>query len=269
MHLGLSSYAYGWAIGVRGFPQPDAPLTAFGLLDRAAGFGVRVLQIADNLPLDGWSTAQLERLTHQAADQAVTLELGVRGILNLPAQIALASRLGARVLRTVIDSAGHHPELDEIVARLRAVAPECERRSITLAIENHDRFKATVLEEIFQSVASPHVGLCLDTANSLGCMEGPDHLLAVLGPRVVNLHIKDVCIHRLPHQFGFTVEGRPAGQGQLDIPALVETLGHPSHAISAILELWPAPEATLSATLQKEAAWVEQSIRYLRTLIPD
>jgi sugar phosphate isomerase/epimerase len=149
MRLGLSSYAYGWAVGVRGFLPPEAPLSCFALLDRAAALGVRVVQIADNLPLDELPSAQLDRLVSQAAEQKITLEYGVRGILALPAQLALASRLKARVLRTVIDSEGHHPGPDEIVARLRAIAPECERRGITLAIENHDRFRAVVLEDIF------------------------------------------------------------------------------------------------------------------------
>lgn len=269
MRLGLSSYAYGWAIGVPGFPPPEMSLTPSGLLDRAATFGIHIVQIADNLPLGKLPGAQLDRLVHQAAEQKIDLELGVRGIRTLPDDLALAARLGARVLRTVIDSEGHHPATPEIVARLRAVVPQCERLGLTLAIENHDRFKAVVLEQIFAEVDSPRVGLCFDTANSLGCMEGPDQLLATLGPRVVNLHIKDVCVRRLPHQFGFTVEGRPAGQGQLDLPALLSALGHPASGVSAILELWSVPAATPSATLQQEAEWVEQSIRYLRTLIPD
>jgi hypothetical protein len=50
MHLGLSSYTFVWSVGVPGYPQPPAPLTAEGLLRKAAEFGVTVVQIADNLP---------------------------------------------------------------------------------------------------------------------------------------------------------------------------------------------------------------------------
>jgi L-ribulose-5-phosphate 3-epimerase UlaE len=72
-----------------------------------------------------------------------------------------------------------------------------------------------------------------------------------------------------PTSLASRVEGRPAGEGQLDIPGLLKTLGHPGRDLCAILELWPAPESTTAETLRKESAWVEQSIRYLRALIPD
>ena len=52
--LGISSYTFAWAIGVPGHPTPS-PLSAFDLLERAAEYGVGVLQIADNLPLDRMS----------------------------------------------------------------------------------------------------------------------------------------------------------------------------------------------------------------------
>jgi sugar phosphate isomerase/epimerase len=152
---------------------------------------------------------------------------------------------------------------------LRDFIPECDRLGITLAIENHDRFQAAALREIFDRVAHPRVGLCFDTANSLGCMEGAEHVLAVLGPHIVNVHVKDVSVARLSHNFGFVVEGRPAGAGQLDIPSLLGRVCALGRDPNVILELWPPPEATLAATIEKENAWVSQSVRYLRQFISD
>lgn len=65
MKLGVGSYAYAWAIGVPGH-QPARPLDAFGFLERAAGLGVRLVQICDNLPMTGWSASddRLERERH-------------------------------------------------------------------------------------------------------------------------------------------------------------------------------------------------------------
>ena len=43
MTLGLSSYTYGWAVGVRGH-EPAQPLDEHGLLDRCREHGVKLLQ---------------------------------------------------------------------------------------------------------------------------------------------------------------------------------------------------------------------------------
>ena len=51
MRLGLSTYTYTWAVGVSG-SMPDIPLTAEGLIDKAAEQGIGLVQFADNLPLE-------------------------------------------------------------------------------------------------------------------------------------------------------------------------------------------------------------------------
>jgi hypothetical protein len=68
---------------------------------------------------------------------------------------------------------------------------------------------------------------------------------------------------------GFTVEGRPAGKGHLNVPWLLRRLCLFSVDPNAILELWTPPEETLDATIAKEAAWARESVSFLRTLIPD
>lgn len=67
---------------------------------------------------------------------------------------------------------------------------------------------------------------------------------------------------------GFTIEGRPAGQGKLDAAWLIDVLKRQGRDCNAILELWTPPEDTLEATIAKEQRWAEESIVYLRTLIP-
>ena len=52
MRLGISSFTYVWSVGVPGFFAPSQPLAPGGLLEKAVQLGVRVVQIADNLPLD-------------------------------------------------------------------------------------------------------------------------------------------------------------------------------------------------------------------------
>lgn len=271
MRLGLGSYTYVWAVGVPGYPQPAQPLTANDLLLKAAALGVRVVQIADNLPLHQLSDGERERLRNHADTLGLEIEVGTGGINadTLRAYAGIARQLGSKILRTVIDAGEERPSPDDVVARLKPLMPVFEREGVTLAIENHDRFKAVTLLEILDRIGSVHVGLCLDTSNSLGCLEGPEHVVKVLGHRVVNLHIKDVRVFRPPHHKGFVVEGCPAGQGQLDIPTLLAQLRQSGRSPSAIVELWPPPEPDLAVAVAKEDAWAKQSITYLRTLIPE
>ena len=63
---------------------------------------------------------------------------------------------------------------------------------------------------------------------------------------------------------GFTVEGRPAGGGLLDVTAVLQALAPFPRCATAALELWVPPEANLAATLAKEAAWATQSLAHLR-----
>ncbi len=270
MRLGISSYTYGWAVGVAGHP-PEHPLTALGLLDKAVRLGVHLVQVCDNLPLDRLAPAELDAFARRARELGIGIEVGTRGIADdhLRRYLQLAERLGSPILRVVVDTATHYPSEAEVIGTVRAILPELERARICLAIENHDRFTARTLASIIQEVSSEYVGICLDTANSFGALEGPEVVVETLAPWTVNLHVKDFSIQRVPSMMGFTIEGRPAGQGRLNIPWLLETLRAAGRDPNAILELWTTPEATLAATIAKEDAGATASIAYLRSLIPD
>jgi sugar phosphate isomerase/epimerase len=270
MQLGISSYTYPWAAGIPGYEPPE-PLTALGLLDKAAALGVSVVQICDNMPLDRLTRPGLDDLKKQAADNGLLIEVGTRGSApeHLLAYLDLAQRLGSSIVRVVVDTADDQPSDYEVVRRLQTVAPRFGEAGVALAIENHDRFSADTFGEIVEMLHVPHIGICLDTANSFGAGEGWTDVTVGLASYVVNLHIKDFVIRRVSHQLGLTIEGRPAGQGQLDVPWLLQTLEDAGRDPNAILELWTPPEANLEDTIRKEDEWARESITYLRTLIPD
>ena len=181
--------------------------------------------------------------------------------------LELCGELECGLLRVVVDTASQHPSPGEVVQTLGDFVPEFERAGVALAIENHDRFPAKRLASIVASIDSPSVGICLDTVNSFGCLEGPDHVVAHLARFVMSLHVKDFTVRRAGHMMGFEIAGVPAGQGMLDIPWLLDALRTAGRDPNAILELWPPPESTPAATVRKEEEWVRASVRYLRTLI--
>ncbi|MDO8684922.1 MAG: sugar phosphate isomerase/epimerase family protein [Armatimonadota bacterium] len=268
MRLGVSSYTFTWAVGVPGSP-PERPMGAIALLKKANCLGVRVAQFCDNLPLDQLSTGEMEAFRQRARELDVSVEVGTRGIQqeHLLTYLNLAERLESPIVRVVIDTAEHKPAADEIPALLKEVLPDYERAGVCLAIENHDRFTAATLARIVERAESPNVGICLDTVNSFGALEGPKVVVETLAPWVVNLHIKDFCVQRAGHQMGFAVEGRPAGEGRLDVPWLLGKLRQAGRDPNAILELWTPPEDALEATIAKEDSWAKRSVEYLRMLI--
>lgn len=263
MKIGIGSYTYVWWAGVPGYPQPATPLTPDCLIEMAVQLGAGVVQFADNLPLHGLSSDELLRLRRNAGAAGIEIEAGTRGIQpgHLRQYLSIAKMIGAKFVRTLLDSPGHEPSPEEAASLLREIAADFEAAGVTLGIENHDRFKARQLRDIINGAGNSHIGVCLDTANSLGCGEGIDQVLDVLADRVCNVHIKDFVVRRLPHNKGFIVEGAPAGSGLLDIPTLLKRI--PGHS-NAILEQWPSPGATIDDSVSKEKSWAQQGIKYLR-----
>ncbi len=269
MKLGVSSYAFGWAVGVAGHP-PRTPFTEIDLLAFARSHGLRLIQLGDHLPLHLFDEPRLARLRAAARQEGseVEIETGARGLTeeHLKRYIELSRQLDARLLRFVIDGPGYEPGIDEVVDLICAALPALEKANLTLGIENHDRFPARTLRAMIERIGSDRVGICLDTANSLGAGEGLEFVVDQLGPHTVNLHLKDFVIARVPHGMGFTVEGRPAGRGMLDVPSLQKTLARYGRCRTAVLETWTPPEAKLADTLNKEWRWSEESINYLQPL---
>jgi sugar phosphate isomerase/epimerase len=239
-------------------------------VERAAGLGLRLVQIADNIPLEKCSGGALREVRAAAVDLGVAVEVGTRGIRpeHLRRMIELCGYFESPLLRVVVDTADDHPAEDEVVRRVTAVLPDLERAGVRLAIENHDRFTARTFVSIVERCGGGRVGICLDTVNSFGALEGPEVVIATLAPYVLNLHLKDFTIRRASHMMGFEITGAPAGQGRLQIPALLERLRDRT-GCNAILELWPAPEESIEETVAKERRWTGESVRYLRTLLPE
>jgi sugar phosphate isomerase/epimerase len=263
--LGLSSFTFGWAVGVTGH-LPSRPLDENGLLDKCRQHGLKLLQIGDNLPLDQFDDARLGRLAQRAADEGVQLEVGTRGLtLDRVEQYAgIARRLKARLIRMVIDDSGRHPTAEAAAALLRECVPLLD--GLTLGLENHDRFSVATLRRMIEAADSDRIGICLDTANSIGAGEGLETAVRELGALTVNLHIKDFAVTRVPHLMGFVVEGRPAGKGMLDVPQLLQQLARHGRCETAVVELWTPPERSIDETVAKESAWANQSLDYLKPL---
>ncbi len=266
MKAGISSYAYTWAIGVPG-KMPERPMNVYALIEKAAEFEIPVVQIADNLPLDKLSEPELLKIRNFAEDLNVQIEVGAREMTpeNLDRYIDLALFFNSPILRFVIDGKNFQPDLNEIHKIIKNAVPVLEKYKIILAIENHDRFKASTFVQMVEAAKSSFVRICLDSVNSMGAGEGLETVIEKLAPFTVNLHVKEFIAKRIWHQMGFVVEGCPLGEGMLPLEELIQKVS--PRCFSAVLEQWTPPEESIGKTIEKEALWAEKSIKYLKQVL--
>ena len=267
MKLGISSFTYGWSIGVPG-NLPVVRMNEIDLIHHANYFGVSCLQIGDNLPVHNMSSIQREKLKSEAQKYNIELEIGARKLTqdHLKQYLELTSFFQSPLLRFVVDGEGYEPDASTIIEVITTAIPLLKENNIILGIENHDRFKADELVFIMESINDPAVGICLDCVNSLGAGEGLEWVLRRLAPFTVNLHIKDFKIGRLYHQMGFHITGTPAGKGMMDVHRIMNTLSSFNRCQSAILEQWIEPENSIDETTKKEQQWAIEGIQYLKPL---
>ncbi|MPY89636.1 MAG: TIM barrel protein [Luteitalea sp.] len=261
MHVGVSSFAFGWAVR-HGTP----PLDERGLLAFAQRHGLSVMQLADNLPAHAMSADQLAALVDAARAATIAIELGARGLTeaHLETYLALCGRCGAGLLRFVVDAGDYEPSAASLRALLANAVPAIEAAQVTLALENHDRFTAADLRRLVEDAGSTSIGICLDTANSLGAGEGLAAVVGELAPLTVNMHVKDVTITRPTHQMGFVVQGCDLGRGKLPIAEAITQVRAAGRCHSVLLESWMPPGHDHCATVLAERASAELGIRVLK-----
>lgn len=277
MKLGINSYTFMWSIGFKGpnpaFPEHEArpaqPLTALGLLERARALGVGVVQTGPNLGFDRLSAAEQDAFIQTAHDWGIELEVGTRGLDydHLVGQVALARRMGAKLVRTLPEIGGKYAVDGRLIApAARAILPVLEREQVRLGIEN-GRTPGAELRAALDEIGSPWVGVVLDMVNSLAVPEGWREATRLLAPHVMCVHYKDFTIRRAWHMMGFICEGAPAGQGMVDTAWLLEALKASPYDFNVLVELWPPEQATVDETAALELLWAEQSVAYLRKYI--
>lgn len=267
MRLGAGSYCWMWAIGVPGQEPPEARLDAFGLLERCGQLGLRVVQLGPNLQLD---QNRIGELAWRAGELGIEIEAGIAGLGldQVRHGVDLCRQLSASLLRTVDLYEGGARDAADLEANLRAAVPVLADSGVRLAVENA-LTPARELAAALDAIGSPWLGVTLDTVNSLAIPEGTLEVVDTLARHTLCLHVKDFRVRRAWHMMGFTVEGTPAGQGQLNVPWLLDRLRAEGRDPNAILELWVPQQGSLEETIALEESWVKESITYLRRFLSE
>ncbi len=269
MKLGIGSYTYGWHSGTYGWELTrDHPhLTAQTLIERAAAFGVPVVQIVLRPALDEMDPVELADVRALAKARHVDIEVGTSGCdpAVLRRWLTVARALDARLMRTIFTQPS--PGLAREEARLREILPEFRQAGVALAVENHETSSFCELRHMVDAIGDPHVGVCLDTVNSLGRGEGVWEVAEALLPVTINLHVKDFTVTRGGTDMGFTITGAPTGRGRLEIPRLLERMRDHRPDVSVILEQWTPLTGTMEAAIAEQERWAAEGVPYLQRLL--
>jgi len=250
-------------------PQPLRKMTAMELLSRAKEYEVDLLQFADNLPLEKLSRPELEKLAAVAKEEGISIEVGTRGNeeAHLLKLLEITIQFNSPILRVLPAFFGSSAVMKEVEANIRRVLPRFEREEVTIVLENTEAFKAAEYAALMERMDHPNFKMCLDLANALGTMEGPEYVMDKLLPYVGNFHFKDVKVTRSETIVGFSVVGTPSGQGDLSLPWILEQLEAQDLAPSIIIELWPTFMENIEKTMALEEAWVRESVDYMRSVM--
>lgn len=269
MKFGISTWSYPWAYGVKAGPQPERKMTAMELMEKAREYKVELVQFADNLPLEELPQADLEAVKAYADAHGIALEAGTKGNdeKQLRRFLEIARLFESPVLRVLPAFFGSTAVMEGVESNIRKVLPAFDDAGITIVLENTEAFRAEEYAALMERVNHPRFRMCLDLANALGCMEGPDYVMERLLPWVGNFHFKDVRVKRSETVMGFSVYGTPSGQGDIDLPWALGKFRELGLDPSVIIELWPPFTENIQKTVELEDRWVQESVDYMRSVM--
>jgi 3-oxoisoapionate decarboxylase len=217
--------------GDRGRAGADRFSAPRRFLEFAHGLGAAGVQVAFGVLDDAAADALRER--------ARAARMYLEGIVSLPrdqgavekfeAEIRTAKRIGAEAVRTVMLSGRRYETFHNIAEfrrfaessthALKIAAGVVAQHGVRLAVENHKDWRTDELLRILKQVGNDHVGICLDTGNSIALLEDPMEVVEALAPRAFTTHFKDMGLEE--YKEGFLLSEVPLGTGVLDLTRVV------------------------------------------------
>ncbi len=275
MRIGIDSYSYHRLLGeVRAGEATPAGRFGRGSLDvlaEARRLRVDVVSL-ETVFLPGPGRTDADAIRTGAGDAEVVLAWGhpdglvwgrdTAAIDDLLAWIAVAPRLGARLVRMVVASP-RHPRPAEAAAWLESTAPAVARAlsaagraGVRLCVENHADLRAVDAEALIE--ACPGLGVCLDTANALRVGDDPVDAARRLRDHVAMVHLKDCS----DGDGGDPVAGPtsvPYGEGVVDVEGVLDALGDRLAGLPVCVELAQLPSGEVD-----ERELVAADVRWLQ-----
>jgi 3-oxoisoapionate decarboxylase len=233
--LGVVIHSYGIRLAADRGKMPgariDEPLVFLEHVHRLGAGGIQV-------GIGTRTDAECVRFREAAESKGMYLEGTIRlprnsgDVARFESEVTCARLAGARILRSVMsdgrryevfrDAASFRKSGDEAFQRLSLAAPVVVRHDMQLAIENHKDWRVNELIGILKRLGNDHVGVCLDTGNSIALLEDPMEVVEGLAPWAITTHIKDMDVE--DQRDGFGLSEVPLGRGYLDLPRMIRVL---------------------------------------------
>ncbi len=218
----------------------DPRFDVFALLDRAVREGFAGVALNVNGPryrfLGGDEPAHVARVADAIRERGLTVDIETSGTApaHLERLLGLATRLGARNLRTYTRHAGPRAEvIAATVADLRAAAPAAAAAGVDVLLENHEEFTGVELARVLEAVDHPAVGALYDYGNSMMLHEEPHAALDAMLPWTRKAHLKDHVVLA-----DGRVAGVPLGAGSVPIVELTRRLAEAGATRIAFENVW-------------------------------
>lgn len=269
MLLGLDTYSYHIALGTDPAVKPRRPMDLFELMDRMEELQLSGFQI-DPMHWRDLSRRDLQAVRREADARHLFVECGTMAVSvpEIKKGVHTCAILGARVLRTFLGfnrfsrSTDLHHEIERAREDICAALPLLRGEGIRLAIENHGDVRSRELVALVEEIDSPHVGICLDTGNSLCVFEDPLRATEQMAPYAFSSHFKDCAILGTPS--GCRIVGAALGEGMLPLPELYRIVSSETGLDRLLIEVpWDAASGGRRAILEEDRA-VRESVRYCR-----
>ena len=219
---------------------------ALDVLDHCASLGAAGLQVG----VRNWQADFAKKVR----DRREGLGLYLEGQVSVPSNdgdvarfendVRMAKEAGATILRAAIgsrryedfDSAEGYAAFAARARRSMELAePIARRHGVKIAIENHKDFRVPELLDLLKHLSSDHVGVTLDTGNSIALLEDPMEVVAALAPHTLTVHFKDMSATESAD--GFLLSEVVLGEGFLDLPKVIETCRRANPAARLNLEM--------------------------------
>jgi sugar phosphate isomerase/epimerase len=182
---------------------------------------------------------------HMYLEGSIGLPRDRKDVERFTAEVRAAKDAGATVLRTVLlggrryetfaTAAAFRRWADQAFRSLGLAEPVVARHDMQLAVENHKDLRTEELTAVLKRLDSRHVGVCVDTGNSIALLEDALEVVEALAPWAFSTHLKDMAVAEYDN--GFLLAEVPLGQGFLDLKKIVAILRRSRPEVRLNLEM--------------------------------
>jgi sugar phosphate isomerase/epimerase len=182
----------------------------------------------------------------------------VRAAKEAGAEIVRAAMLSGRRYETFDSAAAFGQFAEKSWRSLTLAEPVLRKRRVRLAVENHKDWRVPELLGLLKRISSEHVGVCVDTGNSIALVEEPMEVIEALAPYAFSIHLKDMAVQE--YEEGFLLSEVPLGEGFLDLEKVITLLEKANPEIQFNLEMITRDPLKIPCLTRKYWATMETAL---------